>query len=125
MSERQKSTICVLADFGPGPYAWLRSPALSLPSVGNNIADAERGFHAKYNISENLQKEFGAWAMEFNRDCEREDFPWARWNEQGIALAQRLNSEVGNRFLIEYHFPWEDPGRRGEILVISSGNEEG
>jgi hypothetical protein len=118
MSDGKKFTICVMADFGPGPYAWIRRPELSPPQVGTNIADAETGFQAKYNISEGLQKDFAAWVMEFNEDWECEDFPWSRWNEQGIALTRTLKRELRDCFLIEYHFPCEDPERGGEVLSI-------
>ncbi len=118
MDEAQNSTICVMADFGNGPYAWRRGPEESRPRTGGNIADAVRGFQAHYGISQGLQEKFAAWVTQFERDYEHTEFDWARWNEQGVALARRLKGEVGERFLVEYHYPCEDPHRGGEIIDI-------
>ena len=46
---------------------------------------------------------------EFENDYDRTSFNWRDWNERGIALARRLKNEVGNRFLVEYQYPFEDP----------------
>jgi len=107
-----------MADFGNGPYAWRRGPEAGPPQVGGNIADAVGGFQSRYGISPGLQKEFAVWVTEFERDYENPEFDWARWNEQGVALARRLKGEVGERFLVEYHYPWEDPHRGGEVVDI-------
>jgi len=37
-----------MADFGMGPYAWLRGPESTQPRVGQCIADAVTGFPKEY-----------------------------------------------------------------------------
>jgi hypothetical protein len=106
-----------MADFGNGPYAWLRRPDLSRPRVGGNIADAVTGFPEEYNISAALQADFASWITEFERKWDDRAFDWDCWNRTGIALARRLKVEIGDRFLVEYHYPCEDP-RSGGIRDI-------
>ena len=117
---KSDSAICVMADFGMGPYAWLRGPDLSRPRVGGNIADSVSGFPEEYIISPALQADFATWVTEFERECENRAFDWEHWNQTGISLARRLKKEVGNRFMVEYHYPFEDPrfGGNPEIIEI-------
>lgn len=115
------STICIMADFGMGPYAWLREPELSAPLVGSNIADSVSGFPEEYNVSSALERDFAYWVTEFERDYDKPEFDWENWNKVGISLTQRLKAEIGDRFLLEYHYPFEDPrfdnGKRTEIRI--------
>ena len=106
---KPESTICVMADFGFGPYAWLRCPDLSRPRVGGNIADSVSGFPEEFNISVALQDDLATWVTEFEREWVNRTFDWEHWNQTGISLARRLKGEVGNRFKVEYHYPFEDP----------------
>jgi hypothetical protein len=119
-----ESTICIMADFGFGPYAWLRGPELSRPRVGGNIADSVSGFPEEYNISAALQADFAEWITEFEREWENPKFDWNRWNHTGISLAKRLKSEVGNRFMVEYHYPFEDPTHGSNPGIIEINEEE-
>lgn len=107
--DQPKSTLCVMADFGMGPYAWLRSPDESAPRVGRNVADAVVGFDEEFKISISLQADFAGWVTKFEAEYDSPDFDWIVWNEQGIALARRLKEEAGQQYLVEYHFPFEDP----------------
>ena len=107
--DQPKSTLCVMADFGMGPYAWLRGPNKSAPRVGTNVADAVVGFDEEFKISSTLQTDFAGWVTRFEAEYDSSDFDWEVWNEQGIALARRLKEEVGPQYLVEYHYPSEDP----------------
>jgi len=105
----KKSTICIMADFGMGPYAWLRKPELSPPMVGPNIADAVSGFPDEYGISKGFQSSFAVWVTEFEKNYETISFDWEKWNHAGIELAIKLKQEIRDQFLVEYHYPCEDP----------------
>ncbi len=115
-----KSTISIMADFGMGPYAWLRSPEYYPPSVGLNIADSVSGFPEEFGISQELQSQLADWVIEFERNSDDSAFDWKRWNQTGISLSQKMKQEVGDKFRVEYHYPFEDPtnGGLGKIEVI-------
>ena len=118
---KAKSTICIMADFGMGPYAWLRGPELAPPRVGLNIADSVSGFEKEFCVSQDLQSQFADWAIEFENDCDNTGFDWGKWNQTGIMLARKMKKELGDKFLVEYHYPFEDPingGLGGKIEVI-------
>lgn len=114
------STISIMADFGMGPYAWLRNPEQSPPLVGSNIADSVSGFPEEYNVSSALERDFANWVTEFERDYDKPEFDWENWNKVGISLTQRLKAEIGDRFLLEYHYPFKDP-RFANVIRLSSG----
>lgn len=107
-----------MADFGNGPYAWLREPNDARPLVGACIADAVCGFPEEYGISESLHKKFAEWVIEFENKYKKQDVDWERWNQFGIELTQRLKQEVGDRFFVEYHFPYEDPRCQTEPEIV-------
>jgi hypothetical protein len=103
-----RSTICIMADFGNGQYAWLRAPEDSAPLVGPNIADALWGLHVEYGVSEELDEQFVDWVTHFERNYDKDSFDWEAWEEQGIGLARRLKKELGDVYAVEYHYPYED-----------------
>lgn len=103
-----KPTIAVMADYGSGPYAWRRENDEE-PGIGPNVGDAVCGFSDEYRVSPDLEKAFALWAVQFERESGRENFPWESWNAEGIELARRLEGELGDRFNVEYHYPVEDP----------------
>ncbi len=98
-----------MADFGMGPYAWLRGPESTQSRVGPCIADAVTGFPKEYGVSENLQRNFAEWVVDFGRNYRDANFDWERWNNIGITLARKLKQEIGDQFPVEYHYPHEDP----------------
>jgi len=61
--------------------------------------------------SVSLDKSFADWVISFERNYEAKDFDWSAFHSQGIALANRLKGEVGDRFKISYRPPYEDPVR--------------
>jgi hypothetical protein len=105
----KKSKICIMTDFGMGPYAWLRGPELTRSRVGQCIADAVTGFPKEYGVSENLQRDFAEWVIDFEKNYDHVNFDWEEWNHVGIELARKLKKEIGDQFLVEYHYPHEDP----------------
>ncbi|MDD5724493.1 MAG: hypothetical protein PHY29_12280 [Syntrophales bacterium] len=64
----KKTTICIMADFGNGPYAWVREAVSSKPLVGSNIADVICGFPDEFDVSEELEKQFADWAIKFENN---------------------------------------------------------
>jgi hypothetical protein len=102
-----RATICIMADFGNGPYAWLRNPDSAF-HVGPNIADVISGFPSEYQISKELEKEFAEWVIIFENNYDKDDFNWPSWEDKGISLTRKLKHEVGNAFIVEYHYPYED-----------------
>lgn len=107
-----------MADFGNGPYAWLRGPEEKQPCAGGCIADAVAGFPPEYGVSENLQREFAEWVIDFERNSEHADFAWEEWNHVGMDLARKLKKEIGDQFLVEYHYPSEDPRYDADPPII-------
>ena len=104
-----------------GPYAWLRGPELAPPRVGLNIADSVSGFEEEFGVSQELQSQFADWVTEFEAGYDDAKFDWEKWNQAGMTLARKLKQEVGDKFLVEYHYPFEDPvngGVGGKIEVI-------
>ena len=97
-----------MADFGNGPYAWLRGPEKSAPLVGPNIADVICGLDIDYGVSKELHEQFVGWVTLFERSYDKDSFDWAAWEERGIGLARRLKKEVGDIYAVEYHYPCED-----------------
>jgi hypothetical protein len=120
-----KETISIMADFGMGPYAWLRGVDGSRPYVGGNIADTICGFPREYGVSGTLEMFFAIWVVSFERDYDHEAFDWIAWNERGIALSRMLYLELRGRFHVEYHYPCEDPSYdflKDRIISITVGN---
>jgi hypothetical protein len=122
----QKQTISIMADFGMGPYAWLREVDENPPYVGSNIADAVGGFIDEIPVTKNLEENFKKWVIEFENDYDKKDFDWEKWNTDGIRLAYRLKEEIGETYEIEYHFPSEYPNLMGypEWFIIKDSFEE-
>lgn len=103
-----------MADFGNGPYAWLRGADRSPPYVGSNVADATGWVSDTIQITDDLKEQFSDWVTEFEKKYKSEEFDWDRWNKEGIELARLLKKDIGDTFMVEYHFPCEDPIACGE-----------
>jgi hypothetical protein len=104
------------ADFGCGPYGWRRSDANSLWS---NFACVGSGLSEEIGTSRKLDADFAEWVISFERNYEDADFDWSAFHFQGIALSKRLKAEVGDRFIIYYCTPSEDPirGHNSPMLI--------
>lgn len=100
LKDGERETICIMADFGMGPYAWERD---------GNIADSITGFPKEYGVSIKLEADFSEWITDFERNSDKAGFNWKTFHERGIELARKLKAEIGERFDIEYCKCIEDP----------------
>jgi len=84
-----------MADFGFGPYAWLKDASDESASVGINIANSQTGM-TEFYISDSFQKGFAHWIGRFERGAlGSPGFPWASFHNEGLALSRRLKEEIG------------------------------
>lgn len=113
-------TITIMADFGNGPYAWIKDASDESRWVGGNIADAVSGFGKKYGVPAELEKQFAAWVIRFERECNNPTFDWNDFHGEGVALSQHLKQVLGDAYRVVYVKPREDPNhginRRTEIF---------
>jgi hypothetical protein len=106
--------ITIMADFGFGPYAWLKDAADESAYVGINIANLETGM-TELRISKQLESDFARWIEHFERNAlDNPDFPWSSFHEEGISLSRRLKHEVGDAADVLYVKPCEDPQHQTE-----------
>ena len=102
-------TITIMADFGFGPYAWLKDAADESDYVGINIANLKTGMTA-FDISKRLETDFAKWIDRFERDAfDNPNFPRSSFHEEGVILSRRLKEEVGDAANVVYVKPFEDP----------------
>jgi hypothetical protein len=101
--------ITIMADFGNGPYAWLKEDSDARSGVGVNIADALCGFGGMFPVSAELETDFAEWVVFFERCHDLPAFDWSEFHVRGMALALRLNHELGGTFRVVYDKPFEDP----------------
>ena len=98
-----------MADFGFGPYAWLKDGDDESDYVGINIANLEMGMTV-FRVSKGLQRDFSKWIERFERDAlDNPHFPWASFHEEGMLLGHRLKAEIGKAANVVYVKPFEDP----------------
>jgi hypothetical protein len=106
---KPNKTITIMADFGFGPYAWLKDAADETDYVEINIANLKTGM-TDLKISKQLEADFAKWIGRFERDAlDNPDFPWSSFHEEGISLSCRLREELGDAFNVLYVKPFEDP----------------
>jgi hypothetical protein len=116
-------TITVMPDYGMGPYAWEKPASDQTPYVGLCIATAVNKLETEdgTTITDNLHVEFVAWTGDFEQFAERPNFDWSRFHVRGKDLSHRLKLELGERFKVLYHKPFEDPEHEVDAYVeISS-----
>ncbi len=125
MKPSPKLTICIMADFGMAAYAWFRE-LNKTHGIGDNIADAVIALPDEFGVSKALQSELGEWAIIFENKCPEPTFDWEGWNAKGLSLAKRLKQEVGDKYLVEYHYPMEDPRFKDDwpVVLIDFNGEE-
>ncbi|MHB8782891.1 MAG: hypothetical protein ACYDAX_05655 [Desulfobacteria bacterium] len=115
----KKKTICIMADFGWAPYAWLREADELPPYVGLNIANAKTGFYDKeFGILKILEKELSTWCIDYGKNCNKKDFDWKRFNDVGLSLSKKVKIIVGNKYNVEYHNSIEDPNHNGDSIIV-------
>ena len=123
-SPLQLQTITIMADFGNGPYAWLKNSSEESEYVGINIADYVSGFGDELSVSEALEIDFMNWVSYFEADYDKPDFNWTRFNQQGVEMAKRLYLELNRIYCVIYQQPIEDPAykNQGEIQIFSNAS---
>ena len=106
------------ADFGCGPYGWRKSAG---GSSWSNFACVGSGLSEEIGTSQELDADFAEWVISFEQNYDAPDFDWSSFHFQGIALATLLKTEVGDRFIIYYCTPSEDPirGNNPPMLIES------
>lgn len=127
--------LVVFAEF-TGAYLWVKPANDYTSQVGANIGGARYPIAEKYGISVALQDDFQAWITKWETtvlprvEYKYEEIAprtfWTEIYEEGLSLARRLKAEVGDRFEVEYHPPWEDPEKDAPdgliIRILSDGS---
>ena len=91
-----------MADFGNGPYAWIKDSADETSYVGLMVADSESGFPDDIEVSTSLQNDFAEWAMNYDTHGLDSFFDFGTHNHRGEELSIRLKRELGERFRIMF-----------------------
>ena len=114
LKEKPEKTITIMADFGFGPYAWLKDASDQTDYVGMNIANRKTGM-TEFHITKKLEGDFAKWIDRFERYAlDNPDFDWKSFHQEGVPLAKRLKQEVGNLANVLYVKPAEDPNNELE-----------
>jgi len=105
-----------MADYG-GAYAWVKPADDTSLLVGPNCADTFGGvtdaWYGRHPISRELEMAFAQWQIQFEKvrawNGEAPACGWDEFHVQGIALARRLQAEVGDAAIVIYRPCSEDP----------------
>ncbi|MBA4418538.1 MAG: hypothetical protein C0392_11620 [Syntrophus sp. (in: bacteria)] len=126
--------LTIMPDYGNAAYAWIRREGSSDDSymgkavgsngslydkyVGGSMVD-ETGFYCdKLSISKELQEDFEDWAIRFELYADFRRFNWERFHERGLILAKRLKKEIGDRAILRYMKPSEDPNWKADEMTF-------
>jgi len=121
---KPNKTVTIMADFGFGPYAWLKDATDASDYVGIDIANRKTGM-ADFEISQQLETNFAKWIDRFERHAlDNPDFPWSSFHEEGISLSYRLKEEVGDAVNVLYVKPFEDPQHQTDEKIWIYPNKE-
>lgn len=117
----------IMPDFG-GAYAWSKDANDSATWVGGNCGSAFSGLEDSWDgdhpISAALAREFAVWQRTFESmtvSIEGQTTPsggWHAFHERGLALAKRLQSELGVAAAVRYRWPIEDPHRKPDATAF-------
>ena len=125
--------LVVAAEFN-GAYLWIKPSCDRSSWVGLNVSDAQKSVPMGYGVSASLEADFRSWIEKWESTVlprvEYEEIAptsfWSEINDEGLVLARRLKAEIGERYEIEYHPPYEDPERGGNdaliTLILSDGS---
>ena len=124
-----ENKLTVFAEFG-GAYLWIKPASDQTARLGLKIGNARNGVPQEYRISPLLQEDFRAWIVkwettvlpkvEYGPEKIAPKTFWEEINGEGMALANRLKSEVGKHYMVEYHPPWHETGSDGNWHIIPS-----
>jgi hypothetical protein len=115
--------ITVMPDYGMGPYAWEKPASDHTPYVGLCVATAVDKLETEdgTTITDDLHAAFVEWTGDFEQFAERPEFDWKAFHARGAALSHRLKLELGNRFRVVYHKPFEDPEHQVDADIEITG----
>ncbi len=115
--------ITVMPDYGMGPYAWEKPSTDKTPYVGLCIGTAVDKLETKdgTTITDALHADFVEWTGDFEQFAEKVDFDWNAFHARGIQLSQLLKTELGQRFRVVYHKPFEDPEHEVNVYIDIAG----
>ncbi len=136
--QQNAQTIYIISvDYG-GAWAWLKDGGEinDTPDIGVNIA-SEDCWGGDDDIPDELIKAFGGWQAQFEKtdfflpeSTSAATFPWTSFNQQGLALCQKLKAVLGDRARVCYQKAWEEtefcddsckePSLRLEIMLDGS-----
>ena len=91
-------TITIMADFGNGPYAWLRDGKARGGYVEPNIADAVAGFCGRDGVPVTLEAQFSNWIRRFETEYDKPAFDRALFHAEGIVLVRSLRRAIGSAY---------------------------
>ncbi|MBA4418536.1 MAG: hypothetical protein C0392_11610 [Syntrophus sp. (in: bacteria)] len=118
-----KPILTVMPDYGSGPYLWIirdDSP-LDCPHIGGNIASYEFWPDDEFlsSVTKELQEDFDDWVLQFELYAELRRFEWKPFHKRGLMLARRLKRQLGDKAIVRYVGPCEDPNcKNSEIMII-------
>lgn len=111
--------LSVMPDFGGGPYLWLQSDETA-GSIGMNIASHQywaKDTHLP-NVTEELREDFDDWVTQFGLYADSRGFQWESFHRRGLVLARRLKKQIGDKAIVRYLKPSEDPNHKQEAINV-------
>lgn len=120
--DANKPMLTVMPDYGEA-YLWIirdDSP-VDCQHLGGNIASYESwpDYEFLSSVSKDLQEDFDDWVVQFELYSDFRRFKWEPFHKRGLMLARRLKKQVGDKAIVRYVKPGEDPyGKDDEITVI-------
>lgn len=115
MSAYDTRTIYTIKPEFGGAYGWIRQNVHLAESsqLGPNHADVT-AWCGDHPISDELQGKFARWQTHFEINVSVNldvcySFDWTVFHQEGITLAKRLKSELGEAARVFYRKPSEDP----------------
>lgn len=114
--------LTVMPDYGE-VYLWiLRDSTPDDPHAGGNIARYEFWPDEEFpSVSKKLQEDFDDWIFQFEAYTKHPRQRWFRWDmfhKRGLTLACRLKKQLGDKAIVRYVKPVEDPNHEQEEVTI-------
>lgn len=116
-----KPILSIMPDYGSGPYLWiLRNDTPDTKLVGPCIASHECWPDDKIlsSVTKELQEDFDDWVMQFELYAELIKFQWEPFHRRGLILAHRLKKQLGEKAIVRYIKPCEDPNHTQDETTI-------
>lgn len=119
---KSKPILSIMPDYGSGPYLWiLRDADSDSCQVGPNLASYEfwpddEEFLA--SVTKELQEDFDDWVLQFELYADFRRFKWEPFHKRGLNLAHRLKKQIGDKAIVRYVKPFEDPKHEEDEITI-------